>query len=387
MAQSGASFRAFLILLFAGTLSNSATMPFIGYYLVSGLHQPPWMFSVYSGLVVVLAVTANRLFGRRIDAGRRVFPLAGIPAAGFTLASLAAALAPGLWIVMTLGVLGFGIAATASSTMFSLGGHIAAGSGVPRERANATMRATMSAAWILGPATSFLLASRFGPQVVFQGATLLGLVWLALWLRVLPRAITAPAPLARAQLLPGDNGLWLAAGFVFCLGAAHALVYAALPLFLTQEVGLPDYAPGAAFSVKTMVEVVAIFSSPWLIARFGLRLPLLGIAVLAVVANQVMAEVASLSQMVLASALEGLYFGLFASLGVSYVQGFARDRPAQATAVYWNTMMISGLAGMPAAGLIAQFWDFRTAILVASGVAALSILVLALGSRRGRVRS
>ncbi|MEP2474339.1 MAG: MFS transporter, partial [Paracoccaceae bacterium] len=168
---------------------------------------------------------------------------------------------------------------------------------------------------------------------------------------------------------------------VFCLSSAHSLTFSALPLFYVQEVGLPGYAPGTAFSVKTFVEVFAIFATPLLIARIGMRAALLGTTVLAVVTIQLLSMVHSYPQMLAGAALEGLYYGFYASLGISYVQSFAPDRPAQATAIYWNTVMISGVLAGPAVGFIAQAYDFRTVVQVASGVALGAAVVLVLGRR------
>jgi SET family sugar efflux transporter-like MFS transporter len=373
----------FLLLLFTSTLANSAIVPFMPFFLIDGLGQPPWMLSVYAGFAVSLTVVLNRLFARRIDGGARVFPIIGIAIAGFALASVALALSPTLPIVLTLGVVGYGLSATSISAMFATGGHMAERHGIARATFNAWMRATTSTAWMIGPALSFSLSGQFGPNIVFQIACVLTLAWALVWRLGLPRDITAPAPpKPPAHVATAPMGLWLAAGFIFCLSIAHGLTFTALPLFFIQEVGLPDFAPGVAFSVKTFVEVIAIFSTSFLIARFGLRAPLMACTLLAVVAILVLASVETLPQMAIGSALEGLYYGLFASLGISYIQSFAQDRPAQATAIYWNTLMLSGLLAAPAVGLIAQVTDFRTVILIAAVVAALAVPILMVGMRR-----
>ncbi|WP_224816487.1 MFS transporter [Hasllibacter sp. MH4015] len=374
----------FLLLLFVGTLSNSAIVPFMGFFLIDGLGQAPWILSVYSGLAIALTVGTNRAFGRRIDGGAPVFPLIGLAAGGYALAALALSLSPSLPVMLTMGALGFGLSASAISTMFSLGGHLAEGASIDRPRFNAIMRATTSTAWMIGPALSFLAAGLYGPAIVFKGAMALGLLWLALWWTSLPRNATAkapPRPVDPGTTIAPPKGLALAAAFVFCLSIAHGLTFSALPLFFTQEVGLPDFAPGTAFSVKTFVEVIAIFSTPVLMARFGLRAPLMAATLLAIGAILVLASVSTLPQMLFGAALEGLYYGLFASLGISYVQSFAPDRPAQATAMYWNALMISGLLAGPAVGLIAQISSFQTVIYTSSAVAALAALILLAGGR------
>ncbi len=378
----------FLLLLFTGTLSGSMVVPYMGFFLVEGLGREPWVISLYAGAVAVLVVVLNKAFARRMDAGSPAFPLVGIAASGALLAAGSLALSPTLAVVMTAGILGFGAGASALSTMFSLGTIVATNSGIQTTTFNAFMRATTSMAWMIGPAVSFVLADRLSPAAVFDVVAVVALAWVALWWLVTPRGATSgrKGRPKNAGQAPRDTALWIAAAFVGCLAGAHFLTFTALPLFYVQEVGLPGYAPGNAFSVKTAIEIVAIASTPLLIARIGLRRSLLGTACLAVVAIAFLASVQSYGQMLLGAALEGLYYGLFSTLAISWIQSLAPDRPAQATAVYWNATMVTSVLAGPAAGLIAQASDFRTVILVGVGVAILALTILAIGGRHHRIR-
>ena len=111
----------------------------------------------------------------------------------------------------------------------------------------------------------------------------------------------------------------------------------------------------------------------------------MGTAILAVVAIQVLASVQTYPRMLVGAALEGFYFGLFTTLAISFVQSLSEERPAYATAMYWNTMMVTLVLAGPTAGLIAQVYDFRTVIVVASGFALLSVAVLGAGSLRKKI--
>ncbi|WP_299778617.1 MFS transporter [uncultured Roseobacter sp.] len=378
----------FLTLLFCGTLCSAMIIPFMGFFLVEGLGYEPWIISVYSVLAISLTLTANRQFAHRIDRGDRVFPLVGLAALGYAVASSALAVSPALWTVLTFGVIGFGISSSAVSTMFSLGGSLAERRHIERSRFNAYMRATSSTAWMLGPAATFLIADLITTEAVFVATLGTSMIWIALWWLTLPRDITAeakPKQQEAGSVIGASRRLWLAAIFIFCLSSAHSLTFSALPIFYVQEVGLPGYAPGVAFSVKTFVEVIAIFCTPMIIARFGIRRALLATACLAVVTIQLLASVQSLPQMLAGAALEGLYYGFYASLGISYVQSFAKDRPAGATALYWNTLMVSGLLAGPVVGLVAQAYDFQTVVRLASGVALLACAVLLFSRPRAEV--
>jgi SET family sugar efflux transporter-like MFS transporter len=386
MPRSPATARLFfLLLLFTGTLCSSMIVPFIGFFLVEGLGQAPWMISLYSLGAVGITLFTNRQFARQIDRGAPAFRLIALAACAYICASAALLALPTVWVVLSVGVLGFGLSASAVSTMFSLGGALAAAQDIDRPRFNAYMRATTSTAWMIGPAATYLIADAVALRAVFAMALAGGVLWITLLQIALPRDIAAPAP-AKADTSvdtgPIKSPLFLAAAFIFCLSLAHSLTFSALPLFYVHEVGLPGYAPGVAFSIKTFVEVFAIFSTPLLIARIGLYRALFGTAVLAVTAIFILSTVTSLPQMLAGAALEGLYYGLYASLGISYIQSFAANRPAQATALYWNTLMVTGLLAGPVVGAVASAYDFQTVIQLAAVVAMVAVGVLLLGHKR-----
>ncbi|MGO4851558.1 MFS transporter [Phaeovulum sp. W22_SRMD_FR3] len=367
----------FLLVLFTGTVCSAMIVPFMGYYIVEGLGQAPWAIGVYALEVTGIGIICNRAFGRWLDNGTAPFPLIGVALAGYLAASLVLSVRPALWSVLSFGALGFGLSGSAVSTMFSMGLVVAEGQKMPRGRSNAYMRATTSTGWMIGPAASFLCAGWFGDAVVFRFAFGLALIWAVMWWAIIPRAmVLRPKSGAAGGPVPRDKRLWLAAAFVFCMSLAHSLTFSALPLFYVREVGLPDYAPGTAFSMKTFVEILAIFATPLMTARFGLKRPLALVAALAAVTISLMSQVQTYPQMLAGAALEGLYYGLYASLGISFIQSYAEDRPAQATALYWNVLKVSGVLAGPAAGLIAQAASFQAVLWVAAAVAACATLMM-----------
>ncbi|WP_298937945.1 MFS transporter [uncultured Ruegeria sp.] len=370
---------AFLSLLFVGTVCNSMAVSFMGFYIVESLQRAPWNISVYTGVFALVVILSNRIFAKQMDQGANPFPMIGLAALGYCMAAFALSMSPSFLTVATAGVIGFGLGSSAMSTMFSLGGDIAERNSIKRSTFNAYMRATTSTSWMIGPALSFIVADQFGPEVVFQAAFAIGLIWLALWWRTAPRdAARIPVSAAQEKVIKGDRHpeLWAAILFVFCLALAHSLTFSALPIFFVREVGLPAYAPGLAFSIKTFAELFAIFTTPYLIARFGLRTALMGTAQLAIVAILVLATVRSFPHMFFGAAAEGVYFGLFSTLAISFVQSLSKNRPAHATAMYWNTMMVALVIAGPAAGLIAQVSDFQSVIFTGSAFAVASAAIL-----------
>ncbi|MCI5075765.1 MFS transporter [Oricola sp.] len=354
-----------LLLLLVGTVSNSMIVPFMPYYIVEGLGAEPWRISLYTGAAVLLTVTFNRLTGRWLDEGGRFFPLIAASSVAYMAACLTVYLFPAFWVLVTIGALGFAVSGTFMAVVFTFGRQFADRSGLDASRFNAFLRGTTSTAWMLGPAFAFTLVDGIGPHQVFAAAFLIGAIRLVAGLWAVPRTFAGgqDTPAAGANAAGGINtALWQALSACFLLSLAHSLCFVALPLFYTQEVHLPDFAPGLAFSVKTAVEIAIIATTPVMMKRFSHRAILLSASLLALVAIFALWRVTSLPTMIVAQALEGAYYGIYASVGVSFVQSFARNRMGRATSLYVNTIMITGVVSGPAVGLLGQFFSFRTAI-------------------------
>lgn len=378
-----------LVLLLVGVLSTSALIPFMGVYIVEGLGKDPWMISVYSAMTLVVALVVNRQFGEWIDEGRRIAPLVLISIVAFIIANCAILIVQSYWILVSVGFLCFGISSAALSIMYSFGRLYAEREGLNIDHYNSYLRAMASLGWMISPALAFFVAGQFGYLAVFKMALALSAVWAVLWYFVMPADFAVEPRVAQnsdGAPIPDsfNRPLWYAATACFFFSLAHILCSNALPLFYIQEVGLPTFAPGLSFSVKTFVEIIAILSAPALIRRIGTRNALLCAAVLGVVAFWMLSSVSSLPTMMIGAALEGLYYGLFAGVGITFVQNFAAGRMARATSLYMNALFLGGLIAGASVGVIAQFHDFRTAIQLASLGAIAAFLVL-LATRRDDV--
>jgi len=199
---------------------------------------------------------------------------------------------------------------------------------------------------------------------VFRMALGLSALWaLRRWM-VMPKGSPQPVDGAPPPGGPARRNvpLLLAAGVCLAFAMAHSMSMSALPLYYIREAGLPEYAPGISLSVKTLVEIVAILATPLMMAKLGARNALRVAAVVAVLAFVILSQVQTLPQLVVGAALEGLYYGVFAAIGLTYMQDFARGRVARATSLYMNSLFVGGLLASPIMGLVAQFVSFAAAI-------------------------
>ncbi len=238
-----------------------------------------------------------------------------------------------------------------------------------------------SLGWMFGPAASYLIAARFGDSAVFWFVFLLAVVGLINSLLTLPRDFRGEArphaahPHSKPQWFD-NRPLWLSAFVCLMFSISHTLCAAALPLFYIREAHLPVYAPGLSLTLKCAAEVVAISSSPFLMARFGRRNALYLSAGCALAAFFVLHQTDDLAKLAIGAVLEGLYFGLFAGVGVTFMQGFARGRVGRATSLYMNSIFLGSLAANGGTGVIASLYNFRAAIVAAAVAMVLAAVAL-----------
>ena len=369
-----------LALLLIGVICNASIVPFMSVYLVEGLEQPPWIITVFSAAMTLVALYCNRSFGERIDQGARIARLVLLCIAAYLAAMLALLfIEANIWLLIALVSLCLGLSTAVVATMYSFGRLYAERAQFDIPRYNSYLRTMTSLGWMIAPALAFVLAGQFTFRVVFLWGLSAAMIWLVMWWCLMPKQFCAEPVSSKAEDEQGaaNSELYLAAAVCFCFALAHILCTNALPLFYIRELGLPTYAPGLSFSVKTAMEVVAILSVPNLLKRFGAPKLLLTSGLLSLVAFNLLASVTSLSQLVVGAALEGLYYGCFAAAGLSYVQDFARGRMARATSLYMNSLVAGSLVAGSSMGLIAQWWSFQSSI-YAAGIGSLAALLLLL---------
>lgn len=364
-------------LLCFGTACLSSLIPAMGFFIVEGLNEPAWKIGLYTGLATPLTMVVNRQFGRMIDNRVPIRWLLGAAVAGYTLFASILALGPSFAVLVLCGAPLMALANSASATTFSYGRLYAVESALSVPRYNSLLRSSTSFAWMLAPAASFMLIAQFGFQRTYLISAILGVLWLVMWHFTVPPNYRAPERRETGPATVGfDWALWLAvlACTLFALG--NVLFTAALPIYTIKEIGLPGSTPGLMLTAKCLVEVIAIFTAPRLVQMTGSRPILLIAAALAVGVFLMMSQIETQPGAIGTALLEGLYYGLFAGVSITYIQDFIPTQPGRATAIYMNCLFMGSMIGSVSMGFIASAFDFQMVVFAAAGVAALSFVVL-----------
>jgi len=367
------------LFLFIGTICASSVIPVIGFFIVTGLGEPPWKIGLYTAFAAPLTLFCNRRAGEWLDAGVPVRPLLLAAILAFLMFCVLMLTGPNLTVLVFAGGLFMSVANTALATSFTYGRLFAERNGLDVTRTNSTLRMATSLAWMIGPALSYSLIGPFGFPAVFALSGAIGLCWLAFWFFSIPRDFRAPPREGRARGTESVNWGMIYAAFC-CLAfiLTNALFTSAMPLYLVTESGLPEFTPGLSFSVKCLLEVAAIYTGARLAIRTGIRAVLMAAAVLSFAAMMLFTQVASVAGVAAVAFLEGIYFGLFAGVAITYVQSFAPDKPGRATAIYMNSLFLGGMIGNISMGLIAESFSYRAVVFVAALFPLAALLLLAL---------
>lgn len=384
-AATSRSARLILLSLFVTALGNSAMIPFMAYFIMQDLHMSALHVTGYSVAASLLTMLCNRVVGERIDRGGRMFVYVAAGNLGLMAASIAVLILPTYPTVILAAAPCLALAGSGISAVYILGRLFAERNGIDVPRYNAKVRTMVSTGWMFGPALSYLIAARGGSFHVFVFVLVLSVLALATTSVSLPRDFRSDKREARQSSDRtgwfDNRPLWLAAIACFLFNIAHVLCASALPLFYIREAHLPVYAPGLSLTFKCLAEVVAIMGSPYVTERIGRRNALYLSAVAGMAAFAVLHEATSLPLMALGALMEGAYFGLFAGVAVSFMQGFARGRIGRATSLYMNSLFLGSLTASTMTGLIATAFSFQAAIATA-GIAMTAALAMLFLTRR-----
>jgi len=375
---------AFLLVLI-GSICTSSLIPAMGYFIIEHLGEPAWKVGFYTVLVAVLSLTLTRIYGERLDASASVRLLLISAILAYLAYCLLLSQLTSFLLLLLIGTPLMSLANTANGVAFTFGRLTATREGYDITRVNSWLRMGVSLAWMIGPALTFSLIGLIGFTATYFVSFALGLVWLALWHLTIPRGFRAlPRPKTDEDIDGTNWGLWLAGFTVLMFVITNSLALYALPLFALTEIGLTDAAHGLALTVKCGVEVFAIFGAARLSRTFGVRPVLVLSTVLGVASMILFTHVQTLPQLLAVAGLEGLYYGLMAGLGITYVQTFAPDRPGRATAVYMNSLFLGGMIGSVAMGFIASAFDFRSVLFVAAACGLMAAVLLLTTGRYAR---
>lgn len=374
--------------LLLAVLANSAMVPLMPYLLATRLGWQLWHVGLYAFAVTATTIVINRRASKLVDRGVSAVMLCAIGGAAQIVAGVAAGAALDQPVLLVLVVPALALGGATVPVFYVMGRRAGVAAGRDMGKTNSLLRVATSGGWVLGPAASFALLGWFNPEVALLSistAAAVGLLVLVLLRRRLDGPPADAAASARHEVTqPADRStrtrMRFAAVLVFLLSFAHIATTTSLPLLLVEHVSIDESHTGLVIAVKAFVEMCAILLSPWVLARFSPRTALAGCSLLAVAAYGVYLAANGWVLGVLGSVLEGGYYGLFAAVGLTWMQSLSPSRVGWSTGTYMTGIYAGTLLASPLSGVVAHFW--LPGITVLSMVAAITALVISLWKPR-----
>ncbi len=369
----------FFAVMFFGAFSIAFVIPLLSTYIIEELQEPAFNLALVIGGFSVVSLATNRIFGGLIDGGNRVKPLLLINICAFTVHALIQLTAPSYLSLIIFGIPLIGISAGALSTMYSTGRLIAEQTGREPGTFNLHMRICLSLGWVFGPPAAFLLYGTYGFQEIHLAAAISAFIWLTLCLLFIPATLKTHIKKHAQESSTADTVpmmLLIACVPVFALSAANSVFFSAGPVYFIKEMGLSVSVPGWAFATKSLFEVIIIYFAIKPTQRIGERNMMLLSGLGAMLFFATITSANSVEQVLMLCIIEGMYYGICASVGITFIQNYARHKPGIATSYFVNAIFVGGLAGNVLTGLVASYTTFQNTILSSIVLAALATLIL-----------
>lgn len=384
-------YRGALLSLFITGLGGAAATPQIASYLVNELDASLRTAGLFY-LTSLTAPVAGYLIGARSDrTGQRLIYFRICSFAGF-LGWLAFAFAPQLWVPFVISATILAFAGAAMSQLFAaIHDDISVNPDVTGDGVFAYIRMAATAGWIIGPVIGTSMAATTGTRSVLIFTAICALAQLI----PLGTIQTAP-PVSRTTRtsVAGQDSVGTRVTFrdlvpllvftALCLNinASEAVKHAFLPIYMTETLNLSARMQGMAIGIQPLVEFPLIPVAMILAHRFGSFRIVATATAIAVIGNVLFARADSAADVLIAQALMGVVWGLFAALGVLIAQRLLPIAVATASGVFMSSGAIGSAFGGFLGGIGASALGLPAVFIIPAGFCLIATIGLIVMDRR-----
>jgi len=240
---------------------------------------------------------------------------------------------------------------------------------------NSVLRAFAAFAWVAGPALGYISIDIIGfDQHYFIVASLYFLGGLMAWW-CLPKVCKV---VQSTHIETGDNNqviILAIIAFALLFGCNQTYIIA-LPLYITQELGVDASWSGWIMGTAAAIEIPIMIFAGWLGTRFALS-SLICIGAIAPIflymGVWLADEVWVLFPLQIGNAL---MIGFIAGLGMTWFQDLMPNRIGAASSLFWNTTNMGNIIGAVVIAVFAQWLGYRDVYLINAIIAGIATLLL-----------
>ncbi len=325
-----------------------------------------WSAFFFTGSAVIGILVSQFLAGRSDRKGDRKQLIVACCLLG-VLACVLFAWNRNYFILLFVGVFLSSFGSTANPQMFALAREHADKTGREAVMFSSILRAQVSLAWVIGPPLAYALAMGFGFTVMYLSAAVAFIVCALMVWFFLP-SMRKESKTAGGHLeAPRTNRRDALLLFSICtlMWGTNSLYIINMPLFIINELHLPEKLAGLMMGTAAGLEIPTMLIAGYYAKRFGKRL-LMRIAALAGLLFYVgMLTVHTPALLLAMQALNAIYIGILAGIGMLYFQDLMPGQAGAATTLYTNTTRVGWIIAGSLAGVVAEIWNYHAVFWIA----------------------
>jgi MFS transporter, SET family, sugar efflux transporter len=359
-------------------LSFAFIMPIMTLFLVGELGVEPMFIGVYTMVTAVATMIVSQKLGALSDNGVNSKRLFMISAGAISLAAISFGLANYFWQVLLIGIIFMSFGGSAMPVMLAMIRRFAERSGKNSGKINSQMRSSISLLWIVGPALAFSSVDAFGFHAnFFIAAGIAATAVLLSWWKLPDSIYTVTKKVdSTGKTIAFPREVWVLGVIIFFASLANGAYINAIPLYLTQDLHLPMSFPGVLLGLTAAFEIPVMLLAAQFAVRYG-NLRLLQYGFLSAIVFYIGIQYAETTwEFISLQIFNGLFFGIFAGLGVTVVQDYAGEGVGKASAFYTNAMSIGMMIGTSVMGGVSQYFGFKSALLVSLAAVVISSVTM-----------
>lgn len=385
-AQRKGSIPTYVIICLLITASSSLFNPVLSFYLNTELGFSPLHISLFFVLLPIATILIVQTVARFSDMGLQRPSIICIASLFGVAASLLLYSRPSYLVLCTIGLVCLGSYPVSFPQIFASAREYAI-KNIKRGSLMFTtfLRSLASLSWVIGPPISYGIALGGSFDLLFMVTMgMFSLCCLASFL-FLPNVLDKSVADKSRHIAWWKNGsvMMLFVG-IACMFTAFSSYMTTMPLYVTQELNLPENTPGFMLSLAAGLEIPLMFLAARLSKAIGLKVVVIAGACSLLVFLVLLHFAQTQAHMLWIQFFSALYIAFVASMGMVFFQELLPTIPGQATSLYINASTSGQIAGGALISL-ASSGSYLIIYEVGCGIAALGIILLCLVKKPPRL--
>ncbi len=370
---------AFMIVAFMMGVAGAVQAPTLSLFLSREVGAQPFWIGLFYTVNAIAGILVSLWLAKRSDNQgdrRKLILFCCLMAVGNALLF---AFNRHYLTLITCGVLLASVANTAMPQLFALAREYADSSAREVVMFSSIMRAQLSLAWVIGPPLAFMLALGYGFTAMFSiaaGLFVISLLMIAFWLPSVPR-VAQPAVAVTQVSGWGDKNVRMLFIASTLMWTCNTMYIIDMPLWISQELGLPDRLAGILMGTAAGLEIPAMILAGYFVKYLGKRRMMVTAVAAGVLFYLGLIFFHSQTALLLLQLFNAIFVGIVAGIGMLWFQDLMPGRAGSATTLFTNSISTGVILAGVIQGALAQSFGHGSVYI---GIAVISLAALLLTS-------